>query len=420
MLIKRIYERGAIKAYYKVNGSDIRYPLFRTAEKNVSKVNYRLKPNPEEYDYLIENEHIDKLASKINSTIIEILKKSPKSKLTIKKIDDELGIIKIESTGIIDDLDRFIAERWKEYAKDNSRYAKEFPSGLKDYRSLKNALLDYQYDKKKTLVLGDIDTYFLHDFIDYLFDEKTEKADDGYKHKSKGNLANKTLNKRLESFSAFVRAFYKKEDIASLIYSNRYSLLANDVIRITKDELKMLSTLEVESETDSIVRDYFVFLCLTGLRFSDFTSLTKQNFQLSKGRATLRIKTQKTNKIVEIELSDKASSIAKKYKYSFNRYTNQVFNRFLKEMLERYELFEDEIDGLKVQRKDSKSYICKRREKISSHTGRRTFISILVEKGMPLQMIMSMTGHTQIKTLQIYIDKFSPEKRKYIDTIFDI
>lgn len=420
MKLERIYYRGAITGYFKINNSVIRYPLFKTDEKNVGKARYRLKVNLNEYDYEIENGRIDELEEKINKAIVTILAEDPKAKLNIKKIKDAMCVVKIESKGIVDDLEKFIADRWKEYAKDNPRFTKEFPSGLKDYRSLKNALLDYQYDERKILAIGDIDEYFLDDFIDYLFDERPDKADDGYKYKSKGNLANKTLNKRLESFTAFIRSFYNKEDIASLIYSHRYSLLANDVIRITKEELKMLSTLEIESETDSTIRDYFVFLCLTGLRFSDFTSLVKQNFQLSKGRATLRIKTQKTNKIVEIELSDKAYSIAKKYKYSFNRYTNQVFNRFLKEILERYELFEDEIDGAKVQRKDSMQYICKRREKISAHTGRRTFISILVEKGMPLQMIMSMTGHTQIKTLQIYIDKFSPEKRKYIDAIFDI
>lgn len=420
MKLERIYYRGAITGYFKINNSVIRYPLFKTDEKNVGKARYRLKVNPNEYDYEVENGRIDELEEKINKAIVSILTETPKAKLSIKKIKDAMGVVKIESKGIVDDLNKFIEDRWKEYAKDNSHFTKEFPSGLKDYRSLKNALLDYQHDEKKTLVLGDVDTYFLDDFIDYLFDERPQKADDGYKYKSKGNLANKTLNKRLESFSAFVRAFYKKEDVASLIYSHRYSLLTKDVIRITKEELKMLSALEIKSETDSIVRDYFVFLCLTGLRFSDFIGLSKQNFQTSKGGATLRIKTQKTNKVAEIELSAKAYSIAKTYKYTFNRYTNQVFNRFLKEMLERYKLFEDEIVRTEEQRKDSKSYICKRREEISAHTGRRTFISILVEQGMPLQMIMSMTGHTQIKTLQIYIDKFSPEKRKYIDTIFDI
>ncbi|HCO67163.1 MAG TPA: hypothetical protein DIT04_05325 [Dysgonomonas sp.] len=420
MLLERIYYRGAITAYYKANGSIIRYPLFRTEEKNISKVRCRLKNNPSEYDCDTENLRIDELETKINSAIVEILKREPKAKLTIKKIKDEIGVIKIESKGIVDDLNTFIEERRKEYIKENPNLENQFPSGLKDYRSLKNALADFQYDEKRTLTLADIDEDFLDEFVDYLFDEKPKISEDGYKYKSQGNLANKTLNKRLESFSAFIRAFYKNESIATLVYSRRYSLQPNDVIRITKEELETLANMKMEGENDNIIRDFFVFLCLTGLRFSDFISLNKQHFQISRGKATLRIKTQKTNKIAEIPLADRAYSIAKKYKFNFNVFINQLFNRYLKDMLARHQLFEDEIGGAKMQRRKSNDYICMRREKISAHTGRRTFISILVEQGVPLQMIMSMTGHTQVKTLQIYIDKFSPEKRKYLEGIFNI
>ncbi len=282
MLLERRYYRGAITAYYKANGSIIRYPLFRTEEKNISKVRYRLKNNPSEYDCDTENLRIDELESKINSAIVEILKREPKTKLTIKKIKDEIGAIKIESKGIVDDLNTFIEERRKEYIKENPNLENQFPSGLKDYRSLKNALADFQYDEKRTLTLADIDDDFLDEFVDYLFDEKPKVSEDGYKYKSQGNLANKTLNKRLESFSAFIRAFYKNESIATLVYSRRYSLQPNDVIRITKEELETLANMKMEGENDNIIRDFFVFLCLTGLRFSDFISLNKQHFQISQ------------------------------------------------------------------------------------------------------------------------------------------
>ena len=55
-----------------------------------------------------------------------------------------------------------------------------------------------------------------------------------------------------------------------------------------------------------------------------------------------------------------------------------------------------------------------RRERISAHTGRRTFISILIENGTPVSQVMGMTGHTKESTLQIYVDKFSPKRRESI------
>lgn len=418
MLTKRIYYRGAITAYYKGNDSIIRYPMFKTDEKNVSKVRYQLKECPLEYDAFIENSRIDELETKINQAIVDILKLNPQAKITIAKVKDVMGTVKIDSKGIVDDLTLFINRRLEEMRKENPSLEEEFPSGLKDYRSLKNVLLDYQHDEDKILQISDIDEDFISDFSDYLFDKRPEnKENDDYKYKSKGNLANKTMNKRLESFSAFLRAFHRNEKLAALISSYRYRLDENDVIRITKDELIKLAEVKIKKETEKRIRDYFVFICLTGVRFSDLIRIDKQNFSASGKETSLRIKTQKTQKTIEVPLNKRAREIAKKYDYSFKAYTNQVFNRMLKELLESQHLFEDEITISKAQRKQTNDYICKRREVISAHTGRRTFISILVEQGMPLQMIMSMTGHTQVKTLQIYIDKFSPEKRKYMDAL---
>ena len=58
-----------------------------------------------------------------------------------------------------------------------------------------------------------------------------------------------------------------------------------------------------------------------------------------------------------------------------------------------------------------------KRDCISAHTGRRTFISILVENGVPISRVMDMTGHTKETTLRIYIDKFSPDLRKSIEPL---
>ncbi|MFR9164916.1 MAG: tyrosine-type recombinase/integrase [Dysgonomonas sp.] len=285
MLVQKKYYRNAIVAYYKKNDSVIRYTLFKTDKKNVGRY-IRLKDNPGEYDADIENMRIDKLLRDINDVIVELITHNPDIKLSNSLISARLGRIKGNKESITDDLEKFIEIKLAEKLKDNPEIGNTFPSGLKDYRSLKNALLDYQNDQEKIFSIADI-----------------------------------------------------------------------------------------------------------------------------------RVKTQKTGKTVEIPLVPRAIEIATKYNYTFNKYVNQIFNRKIKEFLGKHKLLEDEIKVSRVIRKKSNDYICKRREKISAHTGRRTFISILVESGMPLQMIMSMTGHTQIKTLQIYIDKFSPEKRKYMEIL---
>lgn len=42
-------------------------------------------------------------------------------------------------------------------------------------------------------------------------------------------------------------------------------------------------------------------------------------------------------------------------------------------------------------------------ERITTHTGRRTFVSRALAKGIPLPTIMRFTGHTSLKTLAAYI-----------------
>ena len=42
-------------------------------------------------------------------------------------------------------------------------------------------------------------------------------------------------------------------------------------------------------------------------------------------------------------------------------------------------------------------------DKMSTHAGRRTFISLAIANGVPPQVVMKMTGKRTIKSLQVYI-----------------
>jgi integrase len=50
-------------------------------------------------------------------------------------------------------------------------------------------------------------------------------------------------------------------------------------------------------------------------------------------------------------------------------------------------------------------------ELIGSHTARKTFICLAYEKGLDIEMIKSITGITQEKTLKRYL-QISDEKKK--------
>jgi integrase len=176
------------------------------------------------------------------------------------------------------------------------------------------------------------------------------------------------------------------------------------------EEVKELYYRELKNKNYNIVKDYFVFLCQTGLRFSDLLLLREKNFLRQRDNSyNLSYVSHKTKIQIEFRLTSKALEIAKKYKFSFKHYTNQAFNRTLKDMLADEGLYEDEIASNRFVLGRVEEGKIMRREKISAHTARRTFISSLIAKGVSAYQVMNMSGHTRLSTMDIYVEKFAPE-----------
>ena len=145
------------------------------------------------------------------------------------------------------------------------------------------------------------------------------------------------------------------------------------------------------------------------MRFGDFVKLDRTYFEPQSGELVLT--TNKTSRGCRIYLNPKALAIAERYNFTFRPGTNQDFNRYIKLFLKRYHLFETE----EVEEYMSKTRLTRtalKREFISCHTGRRTYISLLAENGFSAYEIMSATGHTQVNTVMRYIDLFGTKRRE--------
>jgi integrase/recombinase XerD len=53
----------------------------------------------------------------------------------------------------------------------------------------------------------------------------------------------------------------------------------------------------------------------------------------------------------------------------------------------------------------------------SSHSGRRTFITKLSNKSVPLKVLMEMVGHRNLQTTQRYIDVTADMKRAAVELV---
>ena len=183
-----------------------------------------------------------------------------------------------------------------------------------------------------------------------------------------------------------------------------------------REEIKQLKDLQLTSPQEAKVRDYFLFLCYTGLRFSDFCKLNKTYYNEEENH--IKLKSNKTFSDCQIPLHPLALEIAKRYDWNFHDYTNQGLNRALHTLFEDYNLFEEDIT-IEYMQQGRKTYTKKKRELISCHAGRRTFISRMIESGADIYDVMSCTGHKKVETLRFYIDKFGKERKKRLVTMIN-
>ena len=135
-----------------------------------------------------------------------------------------------------------------------------------------------------------------------------------------------------------------------------------------------------------LVRDIFLFSCFTGLAYIDVSQLTPDNIVEVNGRKWIMTERQKTNVPSNVLLLDVAEAIIKKYEGKDPKgrilpiLSNQRMNSYLKEMAD----------------------ICGIRKKLTFHLARHTFATLAISKGVPIESVSRMLGHTKIATTQIY------------------
>lgn len=147
------------------------------------------------------------------------------------------------------------------------------------------------------------------------------------------------------------------------------------------------------------VRDYFIIGCLTGLRFSDYSRIGRQNFHDD----IIVIKTKKTGSTVKIPVHPFVREIMEKYNWKLPKpHTIQAFNRQIKAICHKIGL-EASVAYNRTHGYDIVSKEMKKWEMISSHTARRSCATNMYKQGIPTWMIMAITGHKTERAFFRYI-----------------
>jgi integrase len=284
--------------------------------------------------------------------------------------------------------------------------------GCKDYKSLNNALNDYQTDIGKSLQLSDVNMNFMIDFRNFLVAEHKQ-------YKTKGGMNDNTVNKRFICLKAFFSwlDYNNHSTIKKEVYDFKAPAYAPDIFALTKEDIKAMQAVQTENKTHRKVLDFLILNCFLGLRYADFCLLKKEYFkQDNEGDYYLNLINTKTGTEITVPLGKTAREILERYDFNLTITTGQNFNRMITEVLKKYDLFADTVI---THRRVNRVIITEtkiRRDVYRFHTGRRSFITIAANQNIPLPNLMIATGHRKIATLQRYMQRStSKEQFKKMD-----
>lgn len=421
------YYRGNIVYQASYRGKVFRYNLYRIDKEHFNEKTYALLRDEALYEVEVIVPAIDAYANDVNRAFNHIVMTLTKGKTITKEEIDNYLAFGVNSQhisaqdGLIANFERWIDkynEEKRQSIKNKGQDVSETGTlpGTKDFKSCLNLLKDFEYDNflSSPIQLKDIDDRFISDLIEYCYEERV--SDEEHKYKTQGNLVNKTIQKRIDCLFQYLRIITDNH-LPNGIKKPHLDVIDREIIRLDKEEIQQLKDLSLTNPQEQKVRDYFLFLCFTGLRFSDFYKLDRTYY--NEAGNYIKLKSNKTFSDCQIPLHPIALEIAQRYNWNFHDYTNQALNRALRVLFEKYNLYTEDVT-MEYMQKGRKTYTKKKRDLISCHSGRRTFISRMIENGADIYDVMSCTGHKKVDTLKFYIDKFGKERQRRLLTMINL
>ncbi len=262
---------------------------------------------------------------------------------------------------------------------------------LKNYRNALHYYKEYRDHTGFEFAFEDLTLSFYDAFCEYLITKK--------------QLSNNTIGRIIKILKTYLNWTFENDYQSNLEYK-KFKIIEEkiEIIYLTDKELKTIFSLDISYEPLARARDLFCFGCFTGLRFSDVSEIGKSNIEDD----AIQIRTQKTKDLLSIPLLPQAKQILEKYDYQLPILSNQKLNKHLKTLGAKAKI--DQL--ISIQRYRGASRIDKKIPKhdlITTHTARRTFITLSLEKGIRPEVVMSITGHKDFKSFSAYI--------KIVDTV---
>lgn len=226
-----------------------------------------------------------------------------------------------------------------------------------------------------------------------------------------------TVGKTIKQLKTFLKDRMQRK-VIPFVDLSCFKTLEEDVESVFLDwrELSKIYHLNLFENPGLIkYRDMFIVGCLTGFRFSDYSTLNRN--QLKNGM--LHVRQNKTGATVVVPLREDARKILiEKYKMRMPRVNMVNFNYYIKEVVKLASINELVV----IAHKRGNKLIEETRPKyawVSSHTARRSFCTNEYLSGTPSDLIMAISGHRSEKAFKKYIKADTIKKASMIKKLWD-
>jgi integrase/recombinase XerD len=262
------------------------------------------------------------------------------------------------------------------------------------------------FNNNKPLYFDDITVSFLSDFEQHLKDVY--------------NNGTNTIHGNMRLIRTIVIRAVNEDIITrndNAFYKFKLKLEKTKREFLVEDEIKSIENLVLPTTWKMhIHRDMYIFAVYAGgLRVSDCLMLRWSNFDGER----IHVQMQKTKSVVTVKLPDKALEILKKYKHEDSEPDHFVFPLIPNDLdCKNAKLVYTVAGRAKTSINSSLKKIAKKagiKKNMSFHTSRHTFATWALRKGIRIEYVSKLLGHSSIKETQIYAKIVNEELDKAMD-----
>lgn len=227
----------------------------------------------------------------------------------------------------------------------------------------------------------------------------------------KYGYSNNSIVKYLKQLKSFAKYCFEYEHSQNQKFKQiKTSEDPSSVFVLEEHEIHKILDLQLSDESWQEIRDAFCFLCFTGQRYSDLKNLKWKDLYNDGKYSYWRLYQYKTGSTqhIDIPLLPEALDLINQRvsddpdAYIFNVISNQKMNKKLKKIAKLAGI-KGEFTTVRNQGGERLEIVSKRWEKVTTHVGRKSFITNALKKGMSITLVQKISGHSSTKAMRPYI-----------------